>query len=101
MVSCSEPMTTLIRDLIRPYRGTLAVVLFAMLVETAMSLIGPWPLKVVIDNVIGRHKLPHTLAEMMGRGLPRDQLRLAGLAAAAFVVFALVGAAANYIDNYY
>ena len=51
-------MATLIRDLIRPYRGTLVVVLLAMLVETAMSLVGPWPLKIVIDNVIGAHKLP-------------------------------------------
>jgi subfamily B ATP-binding cassette protein MsbA len=66
-----------------------------------MSLIGPWPLKVVIDNVIGRHKLPQTLGEMTGPTMERDPLRLAGLAAAAFVVFALVGAAANYIDNYY
>ncbi len=94
-------MTTLIRDLIRPYRGTLLVVLLAMLVETAMSLVGPWPLKIVIDNVIGEHKLPRTLNEMLGPGLRHDPLRLAGLAAAAFVVFALVGAAANYIDNYY
>ena len=94
-------MTTLIRDLIRPYRGTLAIVLFAMLVETAMSLVGPWPLKIVIDNVIGEHKLPRTLNEMLGPGLRHDPLRLAGLAAAAFVAFALVGAAANYIDNYY
>jgi ABC-type multidrug transport system fused ATPase/permease subunit len=94
-------MATLIRDLIRPYRGTLVVVLFAMLVETAMSLIGPWPLKIVIDNVIEKHKLPHALSEMIGPALERDQLRLAALAAGAFVVFALVGGAANYIDNYY
>ena len=59
-------MTTLIRDLIRPYRGTLLVVLLAMLVETAMSLVGPWPLKIVIDNVIGEHKLPRALNEMLG-----------------------------------
>ena len=94
-------MTALIRDLIRPYRGTLLVILLAMLVETAMSLVGPWPLKVVIDNVIGAHGLPRMLGETIGPALRRDPLRLAGLAAAAFVVFALVGAAANYIDNYY
>ena len=48
----------LILDLVRPYRGWLAIVLGAMLVETAMSLAAPWPLKVVIDSVVGGHKLP-------------------------------------------
>ena len=69
MVSCSEPMTMLIRELIRPYRGTLVVVLFAMLVETAMSLIGPWPLKVVIDNVIPDRNPFGGKAELLKIGL--------------------------------
>ena len=43
-------MLTLIRQLIRPYRGTLFIILMAMLVETAMSLASPWPLKIIIDN---------------------------------------------------
>ena len=50
-------MFRLIRSLIRPYRGTLFVILLAMLVETVMSVAGPWPLKIVLDNVIGSHKL--------------------------------------------
>jgi subfamily B ATP-binding cassette protein MsbA len=32
-----------------------------MLVETAMSLAAPWPLKVVIDSVVGGRKLPEWL----------------------------------------
>ena len=43
----------LIRSLVRPYRGTLCVILLAMLVETAMSVAGPWPLKIILDNVVG------------------------------------------------
>jgi len=31
----------------------LLVILLAMFVETAMSLAGPWPLRIIIDNVIG------------------------------------------------
>ena len=46
-------MLRLIRQLIRPYRGTLLIILLAMLIETAMSLAGPWPLKIIIDNVAG------------------------------------------------
>jgi subfamily B ATP-binding cassette protein MsbA len=33
------------------------VILLAMLVETVASLAGPWPLKIIIDNVVGSHKM--------------------------------------------
>ncbi|HME31361.1 MAG TPA: ABC transporter ATP-binding protein [Terriglobales bacterium] len=95
-------MIRLIRELIRPYRGELAIILLAMLVETAMSLAGPWPLKIIIDNVIGSHKmspwLDHLARPMLDGGA---KLQVAGLAALAFVVIAVLGAIATYIDNYY
>ena len=55
-------MAPLIRELIRPYRGWLIIVFIAMLIETAMSIAAPWPLKIIIDNVVGKHKLPEFLA---------------------------------------
>jgi hypothetical protein len=54
----SREMFALIRDLVRPYTGWLIIVLVAMLMETAMSLAAPWPLKVVIDSVLGAHPMP-------------------------------------------
>jgi subfamily B ATP-binding cassette protein MsbA len=45
--------TRLAAELLRPYRGWLVIILLAMLVETAMSLAAPWPLKVILDNVSG------------------------------------------------
>ncbi|MGA2372406.1 MAG: ABC transporter ATP-binding protein [Candidatus Korobacteraceae bacterium] len=95
-------MIRLIRELLRPYRGQLVVILLAMLVETASSLASPWPLKVIIDNVVGSHKLPHGLDELVRPMLENgNKLRVAGLAALAFVLIALLGALASYIDNYY
>ncbi len=95
-------MTTLIRELIRPYRGTLLIILLAMLVETAMSLAGPWPLKIIIDNVIGSHPLPYKLDQVIRPMLEHDnRLGVATLAAAAFVLIALLGAVASYVDNYF
>ena len=49
----------LVAELLRPYRGWLIIILLAMLVETAMSLATPWPLKVILDNVIGTTKHPN------------------------------------------
>ena len=57
----SREMFALIRELVRPYVKGLVIVLIAMLVETAMSLASPWPLKVVIDSVLGSHPLPEWL----------------------------------------
>ena len=95
-------MIRLIRELIRPYRGTLLIILLAMMVETAMSLAAPWPLKVVIDNVVGSHKLPHWLDQMVRPMLEGGgKLQVAGLAALAVIIIALLGALASYIDNYY
>ncbi len=95
-------MFRLIRELIRPYRGTLLIILLAMMVETAMSLAAPWPLKVIIDNVVGSHKLPHWLDQMVRPMLEGGgKLQVAGLAALAVVIIALLGALASYIDNYY
>jgi len=51
-------MISLLRTLLRPYRANLFFILCAMLVQTLMSLAAPWPLKIVLDNVSGSHKLP-------------------------------------------
>ena len=95
-------MLRFVGGLIRPYRSTLAVIFLCMLVETAMSLATPWPLKIILDNVIGDHKLTpwlhHLLHPMLERG---DKLHVAALAAVALVLIAIVGSVASYIDNYY
>jgi ABC-type multidrug transport system fused ATPase/permease subunit len=95
-------MFRLIRELIRPYRGQLAIILLAMLVETAMSLAGPWPLKIIIDNVVGHHKMSPWLDDLVRPLLEGGgRLQVAGLAALAFVLIAVLGAIATYVDNYY
>jgi len=95
-------MLRLIRELVRPYRGTLIIILLAMLVETAMSLATPWPLKVILDNVVGHHKMSPWLADLLHPWMDgRHQMHIAALAAIAFVIIAVLGAIASYIDNYY
>jgi len=97
-------MVRLIRELVRPYRGTLAIILLAMVVETVMSLAGPWPLKVVLDNVVGNHHLPHWLDGFLGSptAFATDgKMQIAALAALAAVLIAVLGSLASYVDNYY
>jgi subfamily B ATP-binding cassette protein MsbA len=95
-------MLRLIRELVRPYRGTLLIILLAMLVETAMSLATPWPLKIILDNVVSHHKMSPFLEDLLRPWMDgRHQMHIAALAAIAFVLIAVLGAIATYIDNYY
>jgi subfamily B ATP-binding cassette protein MsbA len=91
----------LVAQLLRPYRGWLAVILVAMLVETAMTIAAPWPLKIVIDNVVGSHKPPDWIHWFRFISLDGDKLELAAAAAVAMLAIAVIGAVATYIDNYY
>jgi subfamily B ATP-binding cassette protein MsbA len=97
----TKSMGAFILNLIRPYRGWLIIVFIAMLVETAMSLAGPWPIKVIIDNVVGSHELPHWLRWVHDLPFARDKMGLALCAALATVLIAAIGSLADYIDNYY
>jgi ABC-type multidrug transport system fused ATPase/permease subunit len=94
-------MAAFVRALVRPYRRGLTVVFIAMLVETAMSLAGPWPIKVIIDNVVGSHRLPDALHWVRDMPFAQDKMGLALLAGLATVLIATLAAIATYIDNYY
>ena len=94
-------MSRLVRDLLRPYRGWLVIIFVAMLVETAMSLAGPWPLKIVLDSVIGHHPMPAWAARLLGPGVADHKMGLAALAAGLIIVIAVLENAASYVDNYY
>jgi ABC-type multidrug transport system fused ATPase/permease subunit len=92
----------LIRSLIRPYWISLTAILVAMLVQTVMSVAGPWPLKIVLDNVIGSHKLSpwldHLLRPLLAGG---SKMQIAAAAALAAILIAVAGAIASYVANYY
>jgi len=72
-----------------------------MLFETIMSLAAPWPLKIILDNVIGNHRLP---AWFNGIGLSRigaGKMGLALVCTISVIFIAVIGAVAGYIDTYY
>ncbi|MBV8965943.1 MAG: ABC transporter ATP-binding protein [Mycobacteriaceae bacterium] len=90
-------MPPLLRDLLRPHRGTLAVIFAAMLVQMAMSLAAPWPLKIVIDSVVGTHRQFHwiqTILTALG-----SKPNIAAAAGIATVLIAVGAGAAMYIAS--
>jgi ABC-type multidrug transport system fused ATPase/permease subunit len=94
-------MGRLISGLLRPYRGWLTIILLATAVETAASLAAPWPLKVVLDNVIEGREPPRWLRHIASRLPGEGAIRVAAVAAIATVIIAALGALASYFENYY
>ncbi|MFH0340814.1 MAG: ABC transporter ATP-binding protein [Chromatiales bacterium] len=97
----SASKVRLVRELLRPYGGWLLIIFAAMLVQTVMSLAAPWPLKIVIDNVVGSHKVPEWLAALHISVLRGSKMELAAVAGIGIVLIAALGAVASYIENYY
>ncbi|WP_036475489.1 ABC transporter ATP-binding protein [Mycobacterium sp. URHD0025] len=91
----------LILELIRPYRLLIAGIFAVLLVQIATGLAAPWPLKVVLDSVVGHHPLPgwlHGLLQPLLGG--EGKMHIAGLAAIMVLVIAVVAAIASYVANY-
>jgi ABC-type multidrug transport system fused ATPase/permease subunit len=95
-------MLRFIGGLIRPYRLTLVIIFVAMLFETAMSLAAPWPLKIILDSVVGTHKLAPWMHRLIGSLVQgRASTHVAAVVACLFVLIAVIQAIASYIDNYF
>ncbi len=50
---------------VRPYRRRVASIFVLSLVEIALVSLAPWPLKVVVDNVLGAQPLPPRVAAFL------------------------------------
>lgn len=80
---------------LRPHRRTLAAAYIFRLLSVAAAVVSPWPLKVIIDNVIARRPLPSQLRAF-------DALSPEWLVVwltAFFVVAAVVGAITNALEK--
>ena len=77
------------------------MILFAMLIEALIGLATPWPLKIIIDNVLGHHPLPKALSWMDSIFHNENYIQLAAVAALSFVAITAIGSLAGFIDSYY
>jgi ATP-binding cassette subfamily B protein len=82
---------------VRPYRLTLAAAAALTLVQTALDLASPWPLKVIVDNAVGDKPLPAWLS-FLG---PLSPAWLAAAAAAAGVMLVTAAGVISYAITYW
>src|SRR5207342_3926787 len=89
-----------IRRLLRPHVKGLTIGIAAVLVEGAASLAEPWPLKIVLDNVLkgkpGNGWFNGLILSVAGT----DKVAILKFAAMAVLLIAAVGAISSYIEKY-
>jgi subfamily B ATP-binding cassette protein MsbA len=90
----------LITDILRPHWKALLVAFCAVTFESLAGVLEPWPIKIVLDYVIGSKHFPQwlgTIARIMPGHARQDILTFA---VTAVVVVAIVGAVSSYTEEY-
>ncbi|MEJ0080963.1 MAG: ABC transporter transmembrane domain-containing protein [Puia sp.] len=85
----------------RPYRKWVCIILVAMLIEAIMSVATPWPLKIIIDDVVARGVLPKWLRWTDFLNHSNSKYVMSAIVAFGFVLINALGSLAGYINNYY
>jgi ATP-binding cassette subfamily B protein len=90
----------LVGQLIRPHWKGLALALLAVLGETVADILEPWPIKIVVDNLLQAKKLSGRLAAFVFQLFGQDTFAILNFALAAVLMIAVVGAVSSYTEKY-
>ena len=86
--------------LIRPHWEALTLAFVAVLGETLSDVLEPWPIKIVIDNVLQSKKLPGWLQGFVTSSFGNDKLAILNFAIATVVAIAVLGAISSYSEKF-
>jgi subfamily B ATP-binding cassette protein MsbA len=100
MSNDSPPKPLKITDLLRPHKKTLVLATLAALVQSATDLLEPWPLKIVIDNVLRSRPLNGWLNDHIVSRFGQDRMAMLEFAVLAVLVIAAIGALSEYAEKY-
>ena len=89
-----------IADLVRPHWKTLTIALLAVLGETLADILEPWPIKIVVDNLLQSKHLPGRLGGIVSGLFGNSKLAILNFAVAAVAAIAVVGAVSSYVEKY-
>jgi subfamily B ATP-binding cassette protein MsbA len=90
----------LIGHLLRPHWKALTVAFVAVIVDGLADLFGPWPIKIVLDYVVGSHPLPSWAAGAVTATFGEGKWAILHCAAIATLAITALGAAASYTESY-
>ncbi|MGB6944557.1 MAG: ABC transporter ATP-binding protein [Bryobacteraceae bacterium] len=98
--SAGNPKGFKISSLLRPHLKLLVIGFVAVAGEGVANLLGPWPLKIVLDNVLRSKDKQGWLNNWILATFGNNKLSVIEFAAAAVLVIALLGAACSYVEKY-
>ncbi len=84
----------------RPHWKALTLALIAVIGETVTDILEPWPIKIVVDNVLQSKKLTGVLGTVAARFFGGDRYAMVNVAVAAVAAIAVVGAISSYFEKY-
>ena len=87
-------------NLLRPHWKMLAFGIVAIIGETVADLLGPWPLKIVLDSVLKAKPIHGWLNHLVMATAGTDKYAILEFAAVSVLVIAVFGAACSYAEKY-
>src|SRR5438132_13592930 len=89
-----------IRELLKPHIPSLAIGLLAVAGEGAANLLEPWPLKIVLDDVLRARDSHATVGSWVHALVGADKLAMLRFACVAVLAIAALDAVASYLEKY-
>ena len=96
----SKSRTLRIADLLRPHWKALTIAFVAVLGETLTDLLDPWPMKIILDNVLKPKPLPVWLGRIVTSLFGHTAQPVLIFAVASVAVIAIIGAISGFFDKY-
>lgn len=96
----ARPNPLRLTGLLRPHWKALSIALLAVLGETVAGLLEPWPLKIIVDNLLQAKPLPQWLANIVAKVAGTDQLAMLNFSVLAVALIAILGAISSYTQKY-
>ena len=94
------PRSLTIRDLLRPRARILLLGFAAVLGEGVANLLAPWPLKIVLDNVLKSKATNGWLNQLIFSRFDDNKLAILECAALAVLAIALIGGLCSYVEKF-
>ena len=89
-----------IRELLKPHKTALIFGFLAVAGESAANLLGPWPLKVVLDDVLRNRESHATVTRWIHALVGSGKVAVLEFACAAVMAIAILDAVSSYFEKY-
>lgn len=87
------------KHIIKPHWKTLSVALVAVIIAGIAQLLEPWPIKIVIDYVIGVKPLPQWINNYVVAFFGSEKLDILNFALVAALLVAILGGVMSYVEK--